>query len=128
MNNVEGFVFLVTNAESLYGKTVFIEDIPRHLFHYSEKSLNNYAEKFGFKVNKIEYDDRIWDGWGIGTFFFLFTSIVGVNWETIHSKKITIYQKIAGKFESFIDNIVFRTHWETKHRYSGVIIVEFIKE
>jgi len=35
--------FLVTNSESLYGRKAFKEDVPRHLYHFSEKILRLYA-------------------------------------------------------------------------------------
>lgn len=121
------FFFLVTNSESLYGKKAFIEDIPRHTYHYSERSLQNYADKFGFTMN-VNYDDRIWDGRGIGTFYHFFSSLFGVTWEKRYFNRINFYQNIAGKFGKALDSIVFRTHWEAKRKCSGVIIVEFTKK
>jgi ubiquinone/menaquinone biosynthesis C-methylase UbiE len=120
------FIFLVTNSESLYGKRAFIEDIPRHLYHYSEKSLKNYAEKFGFSM-KVHYDDRIWDGRGSGTFHYTLSSLFGVTWEKRYFNQLNLFHIFAGKLGTFLDSIVFRTHWEAKKRCSGVIIVEFIK-
>lgn len=121
------FIFLVTNSESFYGKKAFIEDIPRHTYHYSEKSLKNYANKFGFSM-KVQYDDQIWDGRGTGTFYHTLSSLFGVTWERRYFNQLNIFQKIAGNVGQFVDSIIFRTHWEVKKRRSGVIIVEFIKK
>lgn len=120
------FIFLVTNAESLYGKRAYLEDIPRHLYHYSEKSLTNYAKKFGFSMN-VKYDDRIWDGRGLGSYYYALTSISGLTWEKRYFNQQNFVQFFAGKLGTFLDSIVFKTHWEVKKKCSGVMIVEFIK-
>jgi 2-polyprenyl-3-methyl-5-hydroxy-6-metoxy-1,4-benzoquinol methylase len=40
----------------LFGKYWLQLDTPRHLFLYSEKTMRDYAEKEGFKVDKIRYN------------------------------------------------------------------------
>jgi SAM-dependent methyltransferase len=122
------FVFLVTNSESLYGRKAYKEDVPRHLYHFSEKILRLYAEKFGFDFSHIEFNDRIWDGRGQGTFYYGLMSLLGVDWETIHNKKVGLVRTQIGRIGHILDRIVFHTHWEAKRKASGIIICEFTKK
>jgi len=117
------FIFLVTNSESFYGNYAYVEDIPRHLYHFSEKSLKQYAQKYALNVVNIFYDDQFWDGRGMGTFYYGIGKLVGVNWNLISLKKLSIIQKKAMRFGSIIDRIVFHYHWEAKLKRSGIIVV-----
>ena len=117
------FVFLVTNSESFYGRYAYTEDVPRHLYHFSEKSLKQYANKHSLKVIDIFYTDQLWDGRGIFTFHYGFGKIAGVNWNIISLKKrLNIVQRMAMRFGSFLDKIIFHYHWEEKMKRSGIII------
>ena len=121
------FIFLTTNSESLYGRRAYIEDIPRHLYHFSEKTLNGYANKFNFKMNKIIFDDSIWDGRGFGTFSHLLQALTLTSWERKRRKKLNHIQKLSKKAGKFIDKLIFSTHWEKRIKRSGIIICEFEK-
>jgi len=121
------FVFLITNSESLYGKKAYIEDIPRHTYHFSENILSKYAEKVGLKFTNCHFDDRIWDGRGIGTYYYSLMKFVGWSWEKQLLGKQNNIHKLFGKLGKYIDNNVFRNHWEAKKRKSGIIIAEFTK-
>jgi len=117
------FIFLVTNSESFYGKYAYTEDIPRHLYHFSEKSLIQYAQKYTFNIVEIFYDDRFWDGRGLGTFYYWIGKLFGVNWNLISLKRLSIMQKLAMRFGSILDRIIFHYHWEAKMKRSGIIVV-----
>jgi len=121
------FVFLVTNSESLYGRRAYAEDIPRHTYHFSENSLAGYANIFGFEIAGIHYDDVIFDGRGTGTFYQLFSTVGGDNWQQRYFKKRNVVSKVLGLVGRIIDKTVFAWHWEAKLRRSGIIVVEFIK-
>lgn len=118
------FVFLVTNSESLYGRRAFVEDVPRHLYHFSEKTLNRYAEASGLVLRRCSYDDRIWDGRGLGTFKYGLLLLCGGSWEGMYLKRLTPLQKYARRLGERIDAAVFKYHWERRIRRSGVMIVE----
>ena len=117
------FIFLVTNSESIYGKYAYVEDIPRHIYHFSEKSLMQYAQKYALNVVDIFYDDRFWDGRGLGTFYYGIGKLVGVNWSMISLKRLNLIQKIIMRFGSILDRIIFHYHWEAKLKRSGIIVV-----
>ena len=46
------FVFLVPNFNSLASRRLFLEDIPRHLYFFSEKTVRRYLEKTGFTLER----------------------------------------------------------------------------
>ncbi len=121
------FVFLVTNSESFYGRYAYVEDVPRHTFHFSEKSLNNYAEKFGFTGVKYFYEARLWDPTGNGTFYYKLMEFFGSTWEKRYLRQDNRLQHLAGRIGRKIDSLVFRKPWEAKKRRSGIIIAEFTK-
>lgn len=127
LNKNGKFIFLVTNSESFYGQKAYTEDIPRHTYHYSENTLNKYAYKYGFKLTKCVYDDNIFDGRGLGTFYYTFTSFFGVTWRKRFINNINLFQRIMGLCGRYLDKIIFKTHWEAKLKRSGIIVVEFSK-
>jgi SAM-dependent methyltransferase len=116
------FIFLVTNSESFYGKYAYVEDIPRHLYHFSKKSLIQYAQKYALNVVDIFYDDRFWDGRGMGTFQYGISKLFGVNWNQISLKRLNYFQELAMLVGSIIDRIVFYYHWEARLQRSGIIV------
>jgi 2-polyprenyl-3-methyl-5-hydroxy-6-metoxy-1,4-benzoquinol methylase len=54
------FVFLVTNFESISSKYLFREDIPRHLYFFSRKTISAYAQNTGFECLKFINDDSLY--------------------------------------------------------------------
>lgn len=121
------FVFLVTNSESIYGRYAYKEDIPRHLFHFNARSLEQYAKKHGLKLDKIEYDERFWDGTGKGAFSHFARCLLGISWRQLRYKDIPLFKKLVIKAGSTFDKIVFSTSWEAKLKRSGIIVVTMSK-
>jgi SAM-dependent methyltransferase len=53
------FVFLVTNFESISSRYLFLEDVPRHLYFFTEKIVKKYLEVSGFDLIKKDYSDKV---------------------------------------------------------------------
>jgi ubiquinone/menaquinone biosynthesis C-methylase UbiE len=121
------FVMLVTNSESLYGTRAFVEDVPRHLFHFSETTLQKYAEKYGLAMTSCSYDDRVFDGRGMGTVYYWFLFKAGITWQHIYFSQFSKTQRLAGKIGAALDRIVFKKHWEAERKKSGIMIAKFTK-
>jgi len=119
------FVFQVPNSQSLWGRYAYREDTPRHTYHFSPDSLKQYAEKFGFKLTKVIYDDELFDGRGKGTFLHFFGRLTCVKWENHFQKKFNPLQKLALWLGKTIDSAAFSFHWEKSIGRSGNIVVEF---
>ena len=54
------FVFLVTNFKSLSSRCLFREDVPRHLYFFTEETVRKYLEKFDFDLIKKDYSNKIY--------------------------------------------------------------------
>jgi SAM-dependent methyltransferase len=122
------FVFLVTNADSLYGRMAYVEDVPRHLYHFSPRTIHAYASKFGFHVERIVFDDRLWDGRGWGTFRHLFRRLARMGWRELQERRYGTLGKAWLRLGSLLDFLAFSTHWEARLNRSGIMIVELIKK
>jgi len=119
------FVFLVTNAESLWSRCAFGEDVPRHTYHYSAPVLRRYAAKHGFEVQRISFDDRIFDGRGRGMFRVRLLRAAGVSWKDSAARRFTLLQHMARNAGKLLDGVVFALHWEAWLQRSGIIVAEF---
>jgi SAM-dependent methyltransferase len=120
------FVFLVTNSESLFSRRAFREDVPRHTYHFSERALASYAERFGFRMTRCLYDDSVFDGRGKGTLRWLFARAAGVDWSDVR-RGLAPAQRAAANVGRALDNLVFAAHWEALLRRSGTLVAEFRK-
>lgn len=121
-------IILVTNSESLYGKRAKIEDVPRHTYHFSEKTLAKYGQKYNLDLNKVYYDDDIFDGRGTGSFKWLISDFLKITYEDYYFKKISFFKRGILKIASKIDKLIFSIHWEKEKKQSGIIIAEFVKK
>ncbi|MFB1490579.1 MULTISPECIES: class I SAM-dependent methyltransferase [unclassified Thiocapsa] len=121
------FVFLVPNAESLYGRMAFMEDVPRHLYHFSPRTIHAYASRFGFRVEIIVFDDRLWDGRGWGTFRHLFRRLARIDWRGLQELRYGLFGKASLRLGSLLDLLVFSAHWEAQLGRSGIMIVALNK-
>ena len=54
------FVFLVTNFKSISSRGLFLEDIPRHLYFFTEETINRYLAENGFDLIKKDYSNKIY--------------------------------------------------------------------
>ncbi len=54
------FVFLVTNFTSTSSRHLFREDVPRHLYFFSQATVKRYLELSGLKLDRAVYDDSVY--------------------------------------------------------------------
>jgi 2-polyprenyl-3-methyl-5-hydroxy-6-metoxy-1,4-benzoquinol methylase len=54
------FVFLVTNFKSASSRYLYCEDVPRHLFFFTDATIERYCELSGLEVTKRYNDSRIY--------------------------------------------------------------------
>ena len=55
------FVFLVTNFESWPSRYLFREDLPRHLYFFTEKSVRRYMREVGLELMRVDHSRDIFD-------------------------------------------------------------------
>lgn len=122
------FIFLVPNANSLWSRWAYKEDIPRHVHFFTNKSIRNYASKYVFDVNAINITNNIYSrpATGKGMFKRNILRALGCSWEDIIDGKEAGLQKVAGYFGRFLDVLVDH-RIEERLRLSGNMIVELTK-
>jgi ubiquinone/menaquinone biosynthesis C-methylase UbiE len=54
------FIFLVTNFESITSRYLFREDVPRHLYFFSQKTIERYLESCGLSLEYSVSDNSIY--------------------------------------------------------------------
>jgi len=122
------FIFLVPNADSLYGKKSYREDLPRHLHHFSRETVEKYANQYGLKLNTIHYTNDVFNGKGKGLFFHSLAKRANVSWKQIREKDLSLFEKVILKIGRALDYVTFFTDWEAKLKRSGVMIIELQKK
>ena len=59
-------ITLVTNINSLFSRFSYREDVPRHLYFFSEKTLARYADAVSMRLLEVAHDTRLYGGAGRG--------------------------------------------------------------
>jgi SAM-dependent methyltransferase len=121
------FVFLVTNSDSIYGKYAYKEDVPRHLYHFNERSLRDYAKKYSLVLDEINYDESFWDGSGRGALYHYFRRVLSISWQELKFKKLSLLARACLRASTVLDRIVFSVKWEAKLKRSGIIVAKMSK-
>jgi|TARA_Y100000310_G_scaffold344180_1_gene455570 SAM-dependent methyltransferase len=121
-------IILVTNSNSIYGRFAYAEDVPRHTYHFSRKTLIAYGERNELEMVDLDHRDDIFDGRGMGCFNFLLGRAVGLTWKKIMSNEISTVQQAFRRIGSLIDRMIFSWHWESKMGISGIMIATYRKK
>ena len=101
------FVFLVTNFDSISSKYLFCEDVPRHLFFFTEKTIRKYLSCFGFELLKTDYSDKIYSMRPVNWLRYYFCRYVRkrkLDWNGIPNNRIRYLEK-HGIRDSFVSNL-----------------------
>lgn len=53
------FIFLVTNFDSVTSRYLFREDVPRHLYFFSEKTIKQYLDSCGLTLVQVVSDNSM---------------------------------------------------------------------
>ncbi|MEO8140647.1 MAG: class I SAM-dependent methyltransferase [Gemmatimonadota bacterium] len=72
-------IILVTNINSVFSRWSRQEDIPRHLYFFSEGTLRRYAESVGLSLDAVHHETGLFGGAGRGTLRRLSFQAVGVS-------------------------------------------------
>jgi 2-polyprenyl-3-methyl-5-hydroxy-6-metoxy-1,4-benzoquinol methylase len=60
------FIALVPNGRSIASRLAYREDVPRHLYMFSESTLARYAEQSGLQLHEVHHEPRLFGGLGRG--------------------------------------------------------------
>jgi SAM-dependent methyltransferase len=97
------FAFLVTNFESVSSRCLFLEDIPRHLYFFTESTIRKYLSISGFDLIKRDYSNQIYSMHPIN---FLRCYL----YRYILRRRLT-WNDIPFKVPHFFEKGSFKNHW-----------------
>lgn len=69
------FVFLVTNFESLSSRALFNEDIPRHLYFFTQSTLRSYLANVGLRAQEVIYSNAIFEMLPTNVLYYLWARL-----------------------------------------------------
>jgi len=90
------FVFLVTNFESLSSRCLFLEDVPRHLYFFTEGTIKRYLEESGFDFIRADYSNKIYSMRPINFlryYFYHYFKKRRLEWRDTQFKKSHSFEK-----------------------------------
>ena len=117
------FIFMVPNGDSLWSRWAYKEDIPRHLHFFRVKTLNAYAQKYGFKIKKIEFTNKIYSrpATGRGMFRSRLLRQAGASWEEIVNTQ-SLHYRLLGKLGSLLDRSLIHPRIEEYFGLCGNLV------
>jgi SAM-dependent methyltransferase len=126
----------VPNLEGLFGQTVYFQDVPRHLYVFSEVSLAGYARKAGLHLSRVTHTPGYTGGNGRDLIRFALFRAIGRPMDDFFEMRRT------GRLDRFrrwpflatvwtalapIERLVLSDFVVRKAGISGVILAEFEK-
>jgi len=128
------FLFLVPNFDSYRSKAMMYEDIPRHLYFYTPRTVRQYLSKVDLELEYIEQDNSIYYGGHRKFLVYLGLRLIGRQftrrhqenlWYAFHQGRIPLWELIyLTPFEHF-DRLIHRkvTKWFAQRGMNGTMVV-----
>jgi SAM-dependent methyltransferase len=94
------FVFLVTNFKSLSSRCLFLEDVPRHLYFFTEATVREYLAVSGFNLIKTDYSNKIYSMHPVNFLRYYFCRYIykrRLNWADTQSTRLHFFEKNTPK-------------------------------
>lgn len=121
------FVFLVTNINSIWSRYAYCEDIPRHLYFYSRRTLSEYAKKINFKIINVDHSNKIFRASSKNVFRTNFLRWAGVPWGELYKSQRQMHLKVIERLSSILGNLLIKPTLESSLRIAGIIVVTMKK-
>ena len=123
------FVILVSNANSLWSRFAYKEDIPRHLHFLTPASIRKYAAITGLKICKIDFTNHIYSRPATGRTGFRTKLLraAGVPWQDIGKKQTKLHLRLLSVLGTFLGYTLIHPRIEELLRLSGMMVVTFTK-
>ena len=90
------FVALVPNFNSIAGRLMRQDDVPRHLNFFTRKAMNTLLARHQLAPVKYIFSDEIFSGSNHGFLVFLFKALCGERWDDI-----LVQHRAPGKRQEF---------------------------
>ena len=126
----------VPNLRSISARWARQEDVPRHLYFFTPKTLRRYAEASGLEVARVMHTTDLFGGSGRGVLRLALVRALGRStadffeiWRTPRRERFRRWPYLAGAWTavSGLERIVLNDWLIRSLRISGEILVEFTK-
>lgn len=121
------FIFLVTNIDSLMSRYGYGEDIPRHLYFFSEKVLGRYANEVNLSLVNVDHSYDIYSGQGRDAIRVNLLRWAGVPWKNINGPLPSLYLRALNRIGRIVGQLLIRPSLEIRFRHAGIIIARMRK-
>jgi SAM-dependent methyltransferase len=92
------FVFLVTNFESWASHHLFREDLPRHLYFFSEATVRRYMQRVGLQLEQADYSNDIYAIRCVNWLRYCFYRVVlrrPMNWPDLPERPQAYFERMG---------------------------------
>jgi hypothetical protein len=89
---------LVTNFESLSSRCLFLEDVPRHLYFFTEGTIRRYLAESGFDFVRADYSNKIYSMRPLNFlryYFYRYFKKRRLEWKDTQSKGSHFFEKTS---------------------------------
>lgn len=117
------FICLVTNVNSVWSRLAYCEDIPRHLYFYSPRTLRRYAALAGLRVERIDYSCRIFLPDSTDVFRVQLLRRLGFDWSEIYRSpdRLPVPVRLLARGARLLGVLLVHRNIETLLRIGGIM-------
>ena len=129
-------ILQVPNLRSIQSRWALLEDVPRHLYFFSEKTLRAYGERVGLRLRRVVHTTDLFGGSGRGVLRLLLVRALGKSvdeffavWRTPRRERFRRWPLLTTAWTgvSAVERVVLTDRLIRLARVSGQIVVEFEK-
>jgi len=123
------FILLVTNINSLMSRYGYGEDIPRHLYFFSERTLKAFADRVNLSLVNVDFSYDIYSNDGRDAIRVILLRWVGVPWQSITGSGSlpSSYLRILNRMGRIAGRFLIRPSLEIRFRRAGIIVAKIKK-
>ena len=123
------FIFLVPNGDSLWSRWAYMDDVPRHLHFFRRRTLKRYAERYGYRLERLVFTNDIYSrpATGRGLFRRRLLRPCRAPWEEMLVPARSITRRLIGRLGSALDYCLIHPWMEEKLGLCGNMVAVFQK-
>lgn len=117
-------VCLVTNLRSVWSRFAYGEDIPRHLYFYSPRTLAGYAAAAGLRLARLEHGPPVFPADSTDVFRVRLLRGLGVGWRDVYGPpaRLPAPLRLAARAARGLGVAAMRRGLEARLGIAGVVL------
>jgi SAM-dependent methyltransferase len=129
-------VIQVPNLRSVYSRWAKQEDVPRHLYFFTEDTLRRYGNTVGLELGEFRHTTDLFGGSGRGVLRLAFVRLLGKGtsdffeiWRTPRPQRFRRWPVVAFGWTAIaaVERVVLADWVVRRARISGQVVAEFAK-